>query len=67
MYSRDYTQEIGLSTGEKFVPLAVALPLLGVMSVGAVLGVNEVNSSAQHEAVPVKMTAAPTTQAVAQR
>lgn len=67
MYSRDYTAEIGLSTGEKFVPFAVALPLLGIMSGGAALGVNVVNSSAQHKALPVMMTAARTAQTVAQR
>ena len=67
MYSHDYTQEIGLSTGEKTVPLAVALPLLGVMSVGAAFGVIEVNASARHEAPPAKVSAAPAAQTVAHR
>lgn len=69
MYSQDYTKEIGLSTGEKIIPLAFAIPLIGVMSVGAGFGLVEVNAAARPEKAPetVSATVAQTGHAVATR
>jgi hypothetical protein len=38
--SRDYTKEVGLSSGDVIVPLRIAAPILAALAVVAAIGIN---------------------------
>lgn len=69
MYSREYTKEIGLSTGVKIVPLSVAIPILGVIVGGGWFGFVQAADAARRVKAPEKFSAAvlPPGQTVATR
>jgi hypothetical protein len=59
MTSRDYTKEIDLSTGEKNIPLIVAIPLLAAIAAGVWFGISAVLSGGRPEKAPEKISIAP--------
>lgn len=54
MTSRDYTEEIALSSGDKIIPLRYAAPFLGAFAMVTGLGVRELLAHTQlHHPAPV--------------
>ena len=57
MFRHDYSKELGLETGEKIVPLSVALPLLAVVATGSWVGVAAMPPQPKHERPPEQTSA----------
>ena len=59
MIIRDYTQEIGMSAGERPVPKPVALAVLALVALGGVLFVRQIfaqKPAGENPPAPVKVT-----------
>ncbi len=65
MVSRDYTKEIGLSTGEKIVPLPYAMAVVAVVIAGGWFGVSSLTPAGLNGHDVKKASAAATTHNVA--
>jgi len=60
MVSEDYTKEVDLNSGEKLVPLTIAIPVLVAIAVGVWFGISALLAGSRHEKAPEQVTA-PTT------
>lgn len=69
MISRDYTQEIGLSTGDKKIPMPVAIMALVAIAVGVWFGFAKMRAAAHVDKAQEKISAvvAPAGQTVMKR
>lgn len=59
MISRDYTKEVGMSSGERPVPKLVAVAILALVAVGGVLFVRQMSGhkpGAEAAPAPVKVS-----------
>ena len=57
MISRDYTQEIGLSTGDKKIPMPVAIVALVAIAVAVWFGLAKMRVGSHVEKAPEKVSA----------
>ena len=56
MMSRDYTKEVGLSTGEKKIPLVIAISVLVAIAIGVWFGLAEVRAAAHRDKAADKVS-----------